>query len=572
MNDSELNPGSPHWYSSVEAALHLEASEQIEWDDGADLIVAGYGGAGIAAAVQAAEHGAEVIALDIYAGGGSTAMNGGIVYAGGGTHVQKDAGVEDTVEEMYKYLQLETKGIVKDETLRRFCEHSPQMIEWLKGYGVKFDSTLYAKKTSYPPMGYFLYHPDSSLTSEYAAIAKPAARGHKVWSPPSKEAIGFGKWLTEPLQASASQLGVRFMAYSEGKQLIMASDGSLAGIKVRQIPPGTHLEEYARMIEKGARYQAMLPPSLPGSGFTLTKAQKCWDKANEIKARYGVDRKIQARHGLVLSTGGFIQNRDMVKHYAKGYQKAMPMGSPGDNGSGLRLGQTVNAATDRLERISSWRMLNPPRAFSAAMLVNGKGARYCNEAMYGAVVGQHMGDEQDGKGLLILDRDLYREAWRQVRQEDMLPFQRYSAMLALLFAAKKSPSLEALASRHGLEYNTLKDTVDAYNQAQAGWNKDVFNKEQKDMQPVARAPYYMIDVSVESAMYPLPSMSVGGLCVNEETGEVLAENGSEIKGLYAAGRTAIGICSHLYVSGLSAADCIFSGRRAGAHIASQLDR
>ena len=54
--------------------------------------------------------------------------------------------------------------------------------------------------------------------------------------------------------------------------------------------------------------------------------------------------------------------------------------------------------------------------------------------------------------------------------------------------------------------------------------------------------------------------------VNEETGEVLDQNQNEIKGLYAAGRTAIGICSNIYVSGLSIADCIFSGRRVGQNL------
>lgn len=569
MSETNLNPNSPQWHSFVEPAAPLEDINAVEWDDAADLVVVGYGGAGIAAALQAAEEGAEVLALDIYAGGGSTAMNGGIIYAGGGTSVQCEAGVEDTPEEMFKYLQLETKGVIKDETLRRFCDGSPAMIDWLKANGVKFDSTFYAKKTSYPPLGFFLYHPDSSLTSEYAAVAKPAARGHKVYSPPSNQAIGFGKWLTEPLQASASQRGVRFMASTEVKQLLLAPDGSVAGVKVLQIPPGEHVEEYNRCLVKGAKYQTLLPPSLPGAGITLGQAKKYWARASEIKARYGVERTIRARHGVLLSTGGFIQNRDMVQHYAPKYQHAMPMGSPGDNGSGLRMGQTVGAATDRLERISSWRMLNPPRAFSAAMLVNGKGARYCNEAMYGAVVGQHMGDEQDGKGLLILDKDLYKEAWRQVMREEMLPFQRYSAMLALIFGAKKSATLDDLAVKHGFDSTVLKDNVAAYNKANAGWEKDAFNKDQKDMHAIARGPFYVLDVSVGSAMYPLPSMSVGGVKVNEETGEVLNEQGVEIGGLYAAGRTALGLPSHLYVSGLSAADCIFSGRRVGAHVAAK---
>ncbi|MNN77179.1 hypothetical protein D3C81_1936200 [compost metagenome] len=44
---------------------------------------------------------------------------------------------------------------------------------------------------------------------------------------------------------------------------------------------------------------------------------------------------------------------------------------------------------------------------------------------------------------------------------------------------------------------------------------------------------------------------------------MLDGHGQAIPGLYAAGRTAIGIPSHLYISGLSLADCVFSGRRAG---------
>jgi len=50
---------------------------------------------------------------------------------------------------------------------------------------------------------------------------------------------------------------------------------------------------------------------------------------------------------------------------------------------------------------------------------------------------------------------------------------------------------------------------------------------------------------------------------------VLREDGAPIGGLFAAGRSAVGICSGGYVSGLSIADCIFSGRRAGRAVMSQ---
>ncbi|MBW2587829.1 MAG: FAD-binding protein, partial [Deltaproteobacteria bacterium] len=60
-------------------------------------------------------------------------------------------------------------------------------------------------------------------------------------------------------------------------------------------------------------------------------------------------------------------------------------------------------------------------------------------------------------------------------------------------------------------------------------------------------------------------MTLGGLAVDEQTGQVLNENGTTVPGLYAAGRNAVGICSRQYVSGLSIADCIYSGLRASRH-------
>ena len=56
------------------------------------------------------------------------------------------------------------------------------------------------------------------------------------------------------------------------------------------------------------------------------------------------------------------------------------------------------------------------------------------------------------------------------------------------------------------------------------------------------------------------------------TGPVLRASGAPIAGLYAAGRTALGVCSNIYVSGLSVSDCVFSGRRAARSAASPVGR
>ena len=81
-----------------------------------------------------------------------------------------------------------------------------------------------------------------------------------------------------------------------------------------------------------------------------------------------------------------------------------------------------------------------------------------------------------------------------------------------------------------------------------------------------RPPYSLIDFSIRPRlMYPAPVLTLGGLVVDHGTGQVLRADGTAVPGLYAAGRSAVGLCSRSYVSGLSIADCVFSGRRAGRH-------
>src|SRR5688572_2563030 len=104
--------------------------ERARWDDEVDVVVVGFGGAGACAALEAREDGASVLILDRFGGGGATTLSGGVVYVGGGSHIQREAGVEDGVEDMYNYLKLEVKDIVSDETLRDFCERSTESLGW----------------------------------------------------------------------------------------------------------------------------------------------------------------------------------------------------------------------------------------------------------------------------------------------------------------------------------------------------------------------------------------------------------------------------------------------------------
>jgi len=90
-------------------------------------------------------------------------------------------------------------------------------------------------------------------------------------------------------------------------------------------------------------------------------------------------------------------------------------------------------------------------------------------------------------------------------------------------------------------------------------------KAPEHLQPLASPPFYAIDCALDSRLSPCAMLSLGGLIVDEKSGEVKREGGSTIEGLYAAGRNAVGLPSRGYVSGLAIADCVFSARRAATH-------
>jgi len=525
----------------------------MTWDDEADVVVVGFGGAGAVAALQAQEEGADVVALDRFSGGGATAISGGVFYAGGGTRIQGEAGVEDDVEAMHAYLSLEVKGAVSDATLRDFCERSVENLAWLEAAGVPFEGSLCPHKTSYPTDDYFLYYSGNEGMAPYRDTAKPAPRGHRA------KGTGLpGRSFYGPLRATALQRGVRLFTESRATSLVR-EDGRVVGVEYARIPDGSLAARRHRFWTWAA---SAIKNYSPGS-------QRKWNRrAAAIEQKHAVARRVRARRGVVLAAGGFIYNREMVSEYAAPYRPGMPLGTPGDDGSGIRLGESVGGALDRMDRVSAWRFINPPPAFTHGILVDKQGERYVNESLYGAAVGEAMVEHHRGEAVLIIDADIYATARSQVGRGKTQWFQTAPALLNLWVNRRKAGSIEGLAEACRMPPEALRATVDAYNAIAD--DPDAADPLGKDTLAALRTPpYYAIDCSIGSRRFPCPTLTLGGLRVDEATGAVLTEEATPIPGLYAAGRNAVGVCSQQYVSGLSIADCVYSGRRAGRHAAAR---
>lgn len=188
------------------------------WDLEADVVVVGFGAAGACAALEAAGAGSEVVVLERFCGGGATALSGGVVYAGGGTVQQVQAGVRDTPDAMFAYLQVEVGDAVTPATLRDFCDGSAEMMAWLSGKGVPFQGSLCPDKTSYPGNRHYLYYSGSERS--YAHAAPPAPRAHRAVGRGTSGRVLFGR-----LAAAVRSAGVSVVTQTRAEHLVTGENG-----------------------------------------------------------------------------------------------------------------------------------------------------------------------------------------------------------------------------------------------------------------------------------------------------------------------------------------------------------
>jgi len=533
--------------ATAQSATAQSATAQ-SWDLQADVVVVGFGAAGACAALEAAAAGARVIVIDRFSGGGSTALSGGVVYAGGGTRQQLEAGVRDTPEAMFGYLRQEVGDAVSAATLRDFCDGSAEMLAWLAGQGVRFEGSLCPDKTSYPSNRYYLYYSGSELS--FAAAAPPAPRGHR--------AVGrgtSGRVLFAALAAAVRAAGITVLPQTTAAELVTGGDGQVTGVTCRSLRAGPAWARIAHRAGHRLGAKAFLYGGAPGRRL---HAPVAW-----LERGYARPLRIGARTGVVLAAGGFVANRAMLREHAPAYRGGLPLGTVADDGSGIRLGTGAGGATRLLDRVSCWRFITPPVALLRGVLVDQAGRRVCDESRYGAAIGEAMVREHDRRAWLVADRDLVSRAWRQLAGRTQW-FQLVQAVYLLTRARVSGPTLAAAAARAGLDGNGVTATVAAYNAAVREGRPDPAGKPADATAVIGRPPYSLIDLSIRPrAAYPAPMLTLGGLAVSEQTGQVLRADGSAVPGLYAAGRSAVGLCSNSYVSGLSLADCVYSGRRAG---------
>jgi 3-oxo-5alpha-steroid 4-dehydrogenase len=253
---------------------------------------------------------------------------------------------------------------------------------------------------------------------------------------------------------------------------------------------------------------------------------------------------------------------------AANYRSLMRLGSMGNDGSGVELGQSAGADVALMDSMYLGRTLAPPNALLKGLLVNRQGARFVNEEAYTGFVGNAIAEQPAGEAWLLLRASSLWTAVRESLGSGAVVFRYYglpTLLNVLLGGTRRATSMRRLASKCGIDAEGLEQTVSAYNRIAAGLEPDPLEKSRTNVESFRDESFYAVRESISNRFAFTQMFTLGGLTVDPDSGAVTRADGSSIPGLYAAGRVAVGLCSRRYVSGMSLGDCIFSGRRAVRH-------
>ena len=539
-----------------------EPERRTAFDEEADVVVVGFGASGSVAAIGAAEHGARVIAIDRWGRGGASARSGGIIYAGGGSAQQQAAGFHDDADLMEHYLALEEGAPIDDARLSRFCHRSLEDLGWIEAHGVRFPMGFDATKTVVPiddQVGLYFSGNEKHHAGEVPAVAS----GHRV---AGKGMSGLD--LVEALHRSAVAVGVDVRSRTRLVGLITDPSGQVVGVETLALP--------GDLVTRGVH--AACFRLLDSIGPVLHRVPRWLTVAvDRFEQRRGRRVRIGARSGVVLATGGFSYNHDLLVTHAPAYARTMPLGTAGDDGSGMVLAQAAVAALRLVDRCGASRFIAPPTAFCHGVLVDAGGERVCDESLYGATLSVHIAS-RGGRAWLILDRSARKKVLEQIRasaplhsrplrqfasgRANHVAFPRVFGSINLFLNRVVAPSIEALGVRCGIPPGRLQETMDRYNETAFLGEPDPMGKSADLVRPVVEPPFAAVPCHLDSVLFPAPNITLGGLDVDEDQ-RVRRSDGNVIPGLYAVGRCATGVASRSYVSGLSLADCVYSGRNVG---------
>lgn len=246
-------------------------------------------------------------------------------------------------------------------------------------------------------------------------------------------------------------------------------------------------------------------------------------KAKSETANYTINAK-----SVVVATGGFDKNSEMMKNYSPDLAGTWSFNSPGNSGDGITMATAVGADTNFTGGVIGFKVVDVTKnyiegsnllAWLGLLGVTNDGNRFGNEAADYPVFCTSLVEAYKAgatKAYLITDNTV--EMFAGLAEE--------AVAKGLGF---KAETIEELASLSGIDAANLAATIETYNGYALAGEADEYGK--TGLIPLMTGPYYAVEVK------PATLGTIGGLLITPSA-EVLGENGSVISGLYAAGEVA----------------------------------
>ena len=484
----------------------------------ADVVVVGAGGAGMTAAITAAGEGKSVVILESQSmvGGNSVRATGGM---NAGKTVYQDenefgesAGVEKTLKTAAeKYADNETITALAKTVSEQWAAYQANPTGYFDSVELmELDTMIGGKGINDPALvetlcansadaidwldehGITLHNVSSFGGASVKRIHRPVNAEGKT--------VSVGSYMIPLLQENCEKAGVKMMLDTTATEILTDANGAAVGVKAT-----------------GA------------SGETVTVNAKA----------------------VVLASGGFGANLDMVVKYKPELKGFMTTNAPGIQGQGIEMAQAIGAATVDMDQIqihptveaNTAALITEGLRGDGAILINEEGQRFIDEVGTRDVVSAAEIAQTDSYSWLVVD---------QAMVDASSVIQGYIKKGYTVTGA----TYEELGKAMGVDAAAFAETMEKWNGYVEAKNDPDFGRT-SFANPLNTAPYYAVKVTAGV------HHTMGGLKINANT-EVLNEKGEVIPGLFAAGEVTGGVHGANRLGGNAVADFTVFGRIAGA--------
>ena len=506
-----LNP------DDYKTAVENDASAEDSTVD-ADVVVVGAGGAGMTAAITAAAEGKSVVILESQSmvGGNSVRATGGM---NAGKTVYQDenefgesAGVEKTLKTAAeKYADNETITALAKTVSEQWAAYQANPTGYFDSVELmELDTMIGGKGINDPELvetlcansadaidwldehGITLHNVSSFGGASVKRIHRPVNAEGKT--------VSVGSYMIPLLQENCEKAGVKMMLDTTATEILTDANGAAVGVKAT-----------------GA------------SGETVTVNAKA----------------------VILASGGFGANLDMVVKYKPELKGFMTTNAPGIQGQGIEMAEAIGAATVDMDQIqihptveaNTAALITEGLRGDGAILINEEGQRFIDEVGTRDVVSAAEIAQTGSYSWLIVD---------QAMADASSVIQGYIKKGYTVTGS----TYEELGKAMGVDAAAFAETMEKWNGYVEAKNDPDFGRT-SFANPLNTAPYYAVKVTAGV------HHTMGGLKINANT-EVLNEKGEVIPGLFAAGEVTGGVHGANRLGGNAVADFTVFGRIAGA--------